>query len=68
MLNVKFCKKHQSEDLNRPNGYAVDGILYYAKFLKQEYNVIAVAISGTSASNVKVDTFYWQCRMECILK
>lgn len=61
-------KKHQSEDLNRPNGYAVDGVLYYAKFLKQEYNVIAVAISGTSASNVKVDTFYWQYRMEMYSK
>ncbi len=57
-------KKHQSKDINKPNGYAVDGVLYYAKFLKQEYNVIAVAISGTSTSNMKVDTFYWQKRME----
>lgn len=30
--------------------------------------MIAVAISGTSASNVKVDTFYWQCRMEMYSK
>lgn len=61
-------KKHQSEGLNKPNGYAVDGVLYYAKFLKQEYNVIAVAISGTSTSNMKVDTFYWQYRMEMYSK
>lgn len=61
-------KKHQSEELNRPNGYAVDGVLYYAKFLKQEYNVIAVAISGTLVSNIKVDTFYWQCKMETYSK
>lgn len=52
-------KKHQSEFLNKPNGFAVDGVLYYAKFLKEEYNVVAVAISGTSTSNMKVDTFYW---------
>lgn len=52
-------KKHQSEALSRPNEFAVDGALYYAKFLKEEYNVIAVAISGTSTANMKVDTFYW---------
>lgn len=52
-------KKHCSEKLNRPRGYAVDGVLYYAKFLKQEYNVIAIAVSGTKADNMKVDTFYW---------
>lgn len=52
-------KKHCSEKLDRPSGYAVDGVLYYAKFLKQEYNVIAIAISGTKADSMKVDTFYW---------
>lgn len=52
-------KKHQSEFLNKPNGFAVDGALYYAKFLKEEYNVIAVAISGTTTANMKVDTYYW---------
>lgn len=34
--------------------------MYYAKFLKYEYNVIAVAISGTTTAKMKVDTFYWQ--------
>lgn len=53
-------KKHRSEKLNKPSGYAIDGVLYYAKFLKSEYNVIAIAISGTTTSDVKVDTFYWQ--------
>lgn len=53
------AKKHRSERLNRPGGYAVDGVLYYAKFLKQAYNVIAVAVSGTTIENMKVDTFYW---------
>lgn len=53
-------KKHCSINLNRPNGYAVDGVLYYAKFLKQEYNVIAVAVSGTGRENMKADAYYWQ--------
>jgi Type I restriction-modification system methyltransferase subunit len=52
-------KKHESEKRNKPNSFAVDGVLYYAKFLKQEYNVIAIAISGTTTQNMKVDTFYW---------
>ncbi len=52
-------KKHCSKTLNRPNGFAVDGVLYYAKFLKMEYNVIALAVSGTSVQNMKADAFYW---------
>ena len=54
------AKKHKSENLNKPSAFAVDGVLYYTKFLKQEYNVIAVAISGTTTANMKVTTFYWQ--------
>lgn len=53
------AKKHCSEKKNKPSGYAVDGVLYYAKFLKKEYNVIAIAISGTTTEHMKVDTFYW---------
>ena len=53
-------KKHCSDRLNRPNEYAVDGVLYYAKFLKQEYNVVAIAISGITVNDMKVDTYYWQ--------
>lgn len=53
------AKKHSSEKLNKPNGFAIDGVLYYAKFLKEEYNVIAIAISGTTKQTMKVDTFYW---------
>lgn len=52
-------KKHCSSNLDCPNGYAVDGVLYYAKFLKESFNVIAVAISGTKTADIKVDAFYW---------
>lgn len=57
-------KKHESKDLNKPNDFAVDGVLYYSKFLKAEYNVIAIAISGTTAAKVRVDTFYWPKEQE----
>ena len=60
---VVECKntanKHESPNLDSPRGFAVDGVLYYAKFLKDEYNVIAVAVSGTTLANMKVDTFHW---------
>jgi predicted RNA methylase len=55
----KSAKQHETLNHDHPNGYAVDGVLYYAKFLKEEYNVIAVAISGTTTSTAKVDAFYW---------
>lgn len=61
---VVECKKsvkfHKSEDFSKPKDYAVDGVLFYAKHLKAEYNVIAVAISGTKKNEIKVSSFYWQ--------
>lgn len=63
-IMVVECKKsikfHQSANLDSPKDYAVDGVLYYAKFLKQYYNVIALAVSGTKKELLKVSTFYWQ--------
>jgi len=52
-------KKHASAELNSPRNFAVDGVLYYAKFLKEEYNVIAVAVSGTTLANMKVNAYHW---------
>ncbi|MDR0676975.1 MAG: SAM-dependent methyltransferase, partial [Elusimicrobiota bacterium] len=61
---VVECKRsityHRSEMLSQPKNYAVDGVLYYAKFLKEEYNVLAIAVSGTKKNNFKATTFYWQ--------
>ncbi|MBO5577592.1 MAG: N-6 DNA methylase [Bacilli bacterium] len=60
---VVECKnspsKHSTPDFNHPKDYACDGVLYYAKYLKEEFNVIAVAISGTKVENLKVDTYEW---------
>ncbi|MBO7123349.1 MAG: N-6 DNA methylase [Treponema sp.] len=52
-------KKHATENYGRPKNFAVDGVLYYAKYLKEEYNVVAVAISGTKKDDIKVSAFYW---------
>lgn len=50
-------KHHQSESLNDPVSYAVDGALHYASALSKAYNVIAVAISGQTKAQMKVSTF-----------
>lgn len=60
---VVECKntasKHRSDDLDHPRDYAVDGALFYAKYLKAYFNVIAIGISGTKKAEVQVDAFYW---------
>lgn len=56
--------KHSSKDFDHPRGFSIDGVLYYAKYLKEEYNVIAVAVSGTQKDKMKVSTFYWAKQQE----
>ncbi len=64
----KSIKDHASGHNNMPQKYAVDGALFYAKHLKDQYNVIAVAVSGTSKDNIKVNTFYWKKGFETPLE
>lgn len=47
-------KKHESRARDKPLDYAVDGVLHYAKHLAKHYTVVAVAVSGTTASSMKV--------------
>lgn len=57
------CKKaqifHQSKDLNKPKSYALDGVIYYAKFLQKYFNVIALAVSGTKINELKSTALYF---------
>lgn len=57
-------KKHKSEQLDHPKDYAVDGVLYYAKYLKNSFNVIAIGISGTKKNELQVDAYYWPKNQE----
>lgn len=49
-LLVIECKAnlsdHQSQKLDNPKGYAVDGVLHYAKALSVQFDVVAIAVSG----------------------
>lgn len=56
----KNISKHSSSMLDSPKDFAVDGALFYAKHLKESYNVIAIGVSGTSIDKFKTTTFYWK--------
>ena len=52
-------KYHDSKSIEHPDPekYAVDGALHYSKFLKTEFNVVAIAISGQGKNNLSVSNF-----------
>ncbi|MFA5403480.1 MAG: N-6 DNA methylase [Ignavibacteria bacterium] len=54
--DIKF---HQSENLDNPKDYAVDGVLHYASFLSKDYNVIAYAVSGETTSELEISSYFW---------
>jgi len=60
-LIVFECKpnvrKHSSPQKDKPVDYAVDGVPHYARHLAKHFTVIAVAVSGTTASSMKVSNF-----------
>ena len=52
-------KNHEGKKGESPNPkkYAVDGVLHYAGYLKDEFNVIAIAVSGEKEEELLVSTF-----------
>ena len=53
-------RQHESKSRDKYADYAVDGVLLYSSFVSKEFDVLSIAISGTS-SNYKVDAF-WQLK------
>lgn len=53
-------KYHESSNHDKPKEYAVDGILHYTKALKQEFSVIAIAVSGENEEELLVSHYYWE--------
>lgn len=51
---------HESKNRDKYAQYAVDGVLLYSSFVSKEFDVLSIAISGTS-SDYKVDAF-WQLK------
>lgn len=51
--------KHESKNRQHYKDYAVDGVLLYAEYLKKEFNVTAIAVSGEYEREKRVSTFLW---------
>ena len=48
---------HESETHNQYDKYAVDGVLLYASFLSKNFDVLAIAVSGTDKNNLKISHY-----------
>src|SRR3989339_905214 len=63
-LIIIECKasieKHLSKLLNKPNEYAVDGVIHYGKYLSKEFDVIAIAVSGQNKKELLVSQFIFE--------
>lgn len=53
---IKF---HQSKNKKNYEKYAVDGALLYSSYLKDDFNVMAIAVSGETEREMKISHFLW---------
>ncbi len=55
-------KKHiyEADIEQKVDEYSVNGALWYASHVKNEFDVVAIAVSGTDYSTLKIDTFGWK--------
>lgn len=63
-LIVIECKAspahHRSTGIDNPQDYAVDGVLHYAKHLVENFNLVAIAVSGETPEEMLVSHFTWE--------
>jgi len=45
---------------DKPTDYAVDGVLHYAKILSEEFDIVAIAVSGQTKQELKISHFLWK--------
>lgn len=61
VIECKSQLKHHiskdSEEKN-PEKYAVDGVLHYSEYLKEDFNVIAIAVSGEKKDSLLVSNYF----------
>lgn len=58
---VVECKadvnKHESKNRDKYSDYAVDGSLLYSTFLSKDFDVLSIAVSGETKSNLRISQF-----------
>ena len=61
LLIVVECKadvsKHESPNHDKFAEFAVDGVLLYASYLSKDYDVLAIAVSGETKSQLRISHF-----------
>ena len=57
VLNGTHVDATEESAAKRIQKYAADGALHYARHLSKEFNVIAVAVSGETASSMQISTY-----------
>lgn len=50
---------HQSKTKKQYSKYAVDGVLLYSSYLKEEFDVVAIAVSGENRREIRISNFLW---------
>lgn len=50
-------ERKSDDEPQNPEKYAVDGVLHYAKYLTDEFNVIALAVSGEKKDDLQISNF-----------
>ncbi|MDQ2839959.1 MAG: SAM-dependent methyltransferase [Acidobacteriota bacterium] len=50
-------KCHESPGRSKPVEFAVDGAIHYGRLLSRLFNVVAIAVSGQTASSLKISSF-----------
>lgn len=59
LTDMKGYKTHGYGSAEETGNYAVNGALWYASFLCDNYDVVAVGISGPSIQECRVTSFVW---------
>lgn len=54
----KHNSKHESDNLDCPVEYAVDGVIHYSSFVSKEYDIISIAFSGDKENNLDITYFF----------
>ena len=62
-LVIIECKasvaKHESSDRKQYKNFAVDGAILYASYLKDHFNVMAIAVSGETERELRISHLLW---------
>lgn len=56
---LESCGDTTYSELDKEDEFAVNGAIWYARHLKDEFDVIAIGVSGNELENLSIDTFLW---------